>query len=219
MRDNVLIKVYERGRLKETREGHNVFIDRGREWLSGMMSYASFGPDVPERNERVRYMGFGIGGVKQGALALADTGAPGTAYPPGEDPNATNGHQYDNLYPINPLITTLERPVRISGGTNPYSTADAADRWLLYNSPGFSSSHLSTTEATFHGKVDGGAGDIIYSSFTLMPLSEVGLFVDEAGADPLAGGTPYKPLVAYFTFGTILMTANLELELVWSVRF
>lgn len=212
--DNVLIKVFERGKLRETRSGHNVWVDRGNEYLASMIAYASFGPDTPERNERVRYMGVGIGGVEQALLSIANSAPLSTSYPAGSDPHATTGNEYSDTYPIDPLIGTLERPIRVTGGSTAYP-GDPGDVWLI-DAPNFWSTHASLYELTLHGLLDGPAGDVIYAPFTQMPLSEVGLFTDEAGVDI---SDPFSPLVAYFSFDTIVMTTDVVLELVWSVKF
>lgn len=63
----------ERGKLVHgtRREGKNIWTLTGREYLAQLMSYASYGtsahdggsanPDVPARDDRIRYLGFGTG--------------------------------------------------------------------------------------------------------------------------------------------------------------
>ena len=53
----------ERGKLVPgtRRVGTNIWTLTGREYLARLMSYASYGPDVAARNDRIRYIGFGIG--------------------------------------------------------------------------------------------------------------------------------------------------------------
>lgn len=58
----------ERGKLVfgSRREGKNIWTLTGREFLARLMSYAAYGPspsspDTPARNDRIRYIGFGIG--------------------------------------------------------------------------------------------------------------------------------------------------------------
>ena len=63
----------ERGKLVygTRREGKNIWTLTGREYLAQLMSYASYGssahgsgglnPDVPARDDRIRYLGFGTG--------------------------------------------------------------------------------------------------------------------------------------------------------------
>ena len=161
--------------------------------------------------QRIKYMGFGIGGINQTSL-VASLPPVSTAYPPGFDPNATTGNEYRKEHPLDPLITTLERPVRISGGVVPYP-GDLADVWLV-ESPKFMNFIPSPGVMSFHGFVNG--GDMLYPPFTVMPLSEVGLFLSDADVS-----SAYNPgrLVAYYSFGTIPLSAGLSLELVWTVSF
>jgi len=53
----------ERGKIVpgSRREGHNIWTLTGREFLARLMSYASYSPDEPARNDRIRYIGFGVG--------------------------------------------------------------------------------------------------------------------------------------------------------------
>ncbi len=220
MKNNVLINVYERGELAEQREGHNVWVDRGRQYLAEMVGYSSYTGPVAERSDRIRYMGLGIGGSRQNRNDLTDSAPLSTSYPAGEDPNATTGSTYRKEYPISPLITTLERPIRITGGTNPYSSAAPTDVWLI-DTPDLFFTHQSLYEVTVHGFVDCSAGQVIYGPWSSMPISEMALFTDESGAlaPVVAKSFPYSPLVAYFSFDTILLNVNSAVEVIWRVRF
>ncbi len=54
----------ERGKIvpRSRREGKNVWTLTGREYLARLMSYSAYGtPDTPNRNDRIRYIGFGTG--------------------------------------------------------------------------------------------------------------------------------------------------------------
>ena len=54
----------ERGKLVSgtRREGKNIWTLTGREYLARLMSYSAYGTiDTPARNDRIRYIGFGIG--------------------------------------------------------------------------------------------------------------------------------------------------------------
>ena len=54
----------ERGKLVPgtRREGKNIWTLTGREYLARLMSYSAYGStDTPARNDRIRYIGFGIG--------------------------------------------------------------------------------------------------------------------------------------------------------------
>jgi hypothetical protein len=214
VKDNVDIKYYERGKLVGTRNGHNVWVQNGNQFLSQLIAYASFSPLTTERDDRIRYMGVGIGGKQQGS-GLAFTGAMETSYPWGSDPHGTNGQQYSKEYPIDPFIGTLERPVRVSGTENDYTSAEPTDVWLI-DTPSFFITRQSSTSVNYHGRVSGLAGDVVYGSFTTVPLSEVGLFTSALAVSKFFA---YSPLVAYFSFDTIPMTASTVVEFVWTVRF
>lgn len=197
----------------EVREGHNIMTDHGRAWLASLIGLSSTSPDTPERSDRLRYMSVGIGGVQQGNIGIATSSPLIDTYPAGSDPNGTTGNEYNDLFPVSPLITTLERPVKISGSINPYGTAPITDVWLI-DTPNFFITHLSTKEATVHGRL--GTSDLMLSGFSQVPLSEVALHTDHAS---VALDRPYNPAVGYFSFATITKTSSNELEFIWSVRF
>ncbi len=199
VRQNLRLTLRERGKIAVRREGHNIWVDLGREYLASLISLTSYGPDTPERNDRIKYMGLGIGGTRQVAPTVANAAPLVSAYP------GTNG-QTDQ----DPGVTTLERPVRISGTTTtpPYN---AGDVWLgAVQAPAI---HTVPTEATFRRLF--GQTEVSYSTFTTVPLSEIGLFT--AAASPT--GVPNNTLVAYDTFDTISKTGAFELEVEWTVRF
>jgi hypothetical protein len=59
---NVEFILRERGKVRERREGHNVFTVAGKNLLSKLMPWSFIGTtDVPYTNRRVRWMGVGIG--------------------------------------------------------------------------------------------------------------------------------------------------------------
>lgn len=63
IKSNVEIFCRENGKIVpgSLREGHNVWTLTGREYDAQLKSYESYGPDTPFRNDRIRYIGFGIG--------------------------------------------------------------------------------------------------------------------------------------------------------------
>lgn len=215
MKANVRIEVRERGKLMEIREGHNLFLEHGRQWLAELIGLQQQDPDIGERDDRIRYMGVGVGGKQQGNIPMATTPPVTTLYPAGYDPNATTGNEYYDQYPIAPFISTLERPIKMSGSTTqPYPTAPPGDVWLI-DEPEFIITHLSLTEATFHGRIMGGTS-MLGGFFTALPLSEAALFTKELSVSKYI---PYSPAVAYFSFDTIQKTFTNDLEFIWSVRF
>jgi hypothetical protein len=198
VKQNLRIIARERGKLVTERIGHNIFLDLGREWLAHLISLASIGPDVPERDDRVKYIALGIGGTRQLALAHANTAPYGTIY------GGTN-LQTDT----DAGITTLERPVRISGSEQVYPGI-AGDQWVgTVQAP---PEHATATEVTYRRLF--GPLDISYGSFASVPVSEVGLLTN--AADP---ENYLNTLIAYDTFDTISKTGALELEVIWTLKF
>jgi len=129
MTPNVFITVRENGRVTARRSGHNTWVDQGREYLAQLVTLGS----TEERG--IKHIAFGIGGVKQGMPYIADAPPMSVAYPSGFPPATTNGHQYNHSFPINPLIETLERPVRISGNSQPYGFPPVGDIWFTQPPP------------------------------------------------------------------------------------
>lgn len=216
MKANVEIIVRERGKIVQRHEGHNVWVDLGEEYLAELISLTSHDPDVPERSDRVKYMGFGIGGAEQTMLSTVNSPPFSTSYPAGSDPNATTGNEYRDSVPVQPPITTLERPVRISGGTTAYPGA-GSDVWLVGPPSDAFFSHPSPGKFKMTAFVSGTSGDIVYSPFdaTGVPISEAGLFTSAATTP----GEPFNTLVAYHSFGTILLTTTTDIDFLWTVSF
>jgi hypothetical protein len=211
--NNVFITARDRGKIVARREGHNVFVQRGHQWLAEVVSCLSFAPETPERNDRLRYMQYGIGGKLQSWQVLADAPPFSVSYPAGSDPNATTGYSYDKTYPTYPLISTLERPVRVSGGALPYP-GDPTDVWLV-DAPKLYATHPSRYETAIHSRLIGSDGDVVYGGFTSMPLSEMGLLTNEVG---VGLATAFSPVMAYYTFDTILMSPTMDIETIWTLK-
>lgn len=218
MNANVRLVLRRNGKIAAVREGHNTWVGNGRIYLAEIMALLSMDPDIPERTERLKYVGLGIGGVGQNLPLFADNPPFSTSYPAGSDPNASNGHQYNDRFPISPPITTLERPVRLSGGTTAYPGAPT-DVWLT--GPPLTVlppnrvliSRPSPSEIRFFIIL---AGVYIYGPFTTMPFSEIGLFLNSASVN----GDPFSTkLTAYHTFDTILYDGTTQLFIYWTVRF
>lgn len=198
VRNNLIITVRERGKIVARREGHNIWLNLGSEYLASLITYASFGPAVPERNDRVQYVGFGIGGNRQLQLAQANASPLVTAYP------GTNV-QTD----IDPSIVGLERPVRFTGSSDPYP-GQGADVWL--GQVGAPVVHGTSRESTFSRLIS--QSDISYAPFSMVPLSEIALFT--AAANP---NIYNNNAIAYDTFDTLSKTIAFEFEVQWTVRF
>jgi hypothetical protein len=199
VRSNILLVARARGKIVQRRQTHNIWLNLGREYLASLIAYSSFTPSpTPERDDRVRYMGLGIGGTRQLALATANSAPIVTAYPGSNLQTDTD-----------PTVTALERPVRISGSSNPYPGL-GGDIWLAQvQAP---ASHATATQVTF--SVLFGNTDVSYTPFLTVPLSEIALFTSAANPNVFNNTS-----VAYDTFDTLSKTDAFSLEVQWTVRF
>lgn len=234
MESNVFIRAWMGDELVHDYAGHNIWIDTGREWLADLIPDASLGGT---ENRRVRYMGFGVGGIKQNAPTIANVPPVSTSYP---------GTNLQNpAFPVSPLIETMERPVRVTGGSGGAYPVGPPDAWLAQPPPfEFSTgrggdvgvlaplppvvppasplpaytSGVDTGQVIFRSRIDTKVGQLVYPPFDVagLPLSEIGLFL--SGADP---NEPFNPgqMVAYHAFGTMLVVAGMVLEFSWTVSF
>ena len=198
VKQNLIITARERGKIVARREGHNIWLNLGREYLAQLIAYTSMVGPTAERDDRIRYMGLGIGGDRQLMLGVANAAPIGTAYP------GTNAQTDSNA-----SVQTLERPVRVSGGSTAYPGV-GTDVWL--GQIAAPASHPVSTQTKFVRVFSG--SDVSYGTFLSVPLSEVGLFA--GAADPLVYN---NTMVAYDTFDTISKTAAFELEIDWTIRF
>lgn len=198
VKSNLRITVRERGKIIARRQGHNIWLNLGRGYLASLVCYSSFSPLTTERDDRVRYMGFGIGGTSQNALTIANS-------PPLVPPYAGSNAQTDT----DPTVTVLERPVRVSGGSSsfPYVNTDV---WLAQVQAPVS--HPTATQAMFERVL--GSTDISYAPFLSVPLSEVALFTNAANPNVYN-----NPAIAYDTFDTLSKTSAFSLEVDWTLRF
>jgi hypothetical protein len=198
VKQNLKLVARERGKIVQQRIGHNIWLDLGREWLAKLISLDSYGPDVPRRNDRIKYMGLGIGGTRQLALPTANSA-------PIAPPYTGTNVQTDT----DPAVVTLERPIRISGSSSNYPGL-AGDAWVgLVQAPAdFSVPHAVTYTRLFT------EADVNYGPFHTMPLSEIGLLT--SAADP---ENWQNTLVAYDTFDTISKTPAVAIEVTWTIRF
>lgn len=198
VKQNLSLTLRDRGKLIARRKGHNIWVNLGREYLAQLIAYSSFSPLTTERDDRVRYMGLGIGGTRQLALGVANSAPIVTAYP-GSNANVDT----------DPTVTTLERPVRISGSTNTYPGL-GTDVWVgQIQAP---ATHTAATEVTFQRLFT--QTEVSYGTFLTVPLSEVGLFTAAANQNVYNNS-----LIAYDTFDTLSKTNAFELEIVWTIRF
>ncbi len=198
VKNNLRLTVRERGKIVARREGHNIWLNLGREYLASLIDYTSFSPLTTERDDRIQYMGVGIGGTQQLALTTANAPPLSTSYP------GTN-----NQTDTDPTVTLLERAVRISGSSMAYP-GSGGDVWLgQVTAPAV---HTTATEVTFSRVF--GSTDVSYSPFLVVPLSEIALFT--SAANPSVYN---NTAVAYDTFDTLSKTNAFQLEVQWTVRF
>lgn len=198
VKSNLILTARERGKIVTRREGHNIWLNLGREYLAQLIAFQSFGPDTPVRNDRIKYMGVGIGGNRQLALTTANSA-------PISPPYVGNNAQND----ATPTVTTLERPVRISGSSSAYPGI-AGDSWIgqIAAPPDLSGGTEVVFSRVFIQE------EISYAPFLSVPLSEIMLFT--SAADP---ENNLNTGVAYDTFDTISKTSATALEAVWTIRF
>lgn len=199
VKQNLIITARERGKIVARREGHNIWLNLGREYLAQLIAYSSLGlPPVAERDDRIRYMGLGIGGNRQVTLGVANAAPIVTAYP------GTNVQTDSDL-----TVQRLERPVRVTGSEDPYP-GQGADVWLgQVQAP---ASHPVATQTTFSRVFT--STDVSYGSFLSVPISEIMLFTGGSNKN-VYNNTG----IAYDTFDTISKTAAIEFEANWTIRF
>ena len=196
VRQNLKITARERGKIVDRREGHNIWLNTGREFIAQLMSYVTMAPLVPVRDDRIRYMGFGIGGTRQLIPSIANTAPFSTTYP------GTNT-QTDQ----DPAVVRLERPVRVSAPPTP-PPHHAFDVWLgqIQAPPDFPQFNKAVFRRLFQ------SFEVNYNPFVSVPLSEIGLFTN--AANPLL---PYNVPMAYDTFDSLSKTDAVDLEIEWTI--
>jgi hypothetical protein len=196
VKSNLILTLRERGKIMARREGHNIWLATGREFIAQLIAYASLSPDTPIRNDRLKYMGVGIGGTAQRQLSHANSA-------PISPPYTGNNAQTDS----NPLVTTLERPVRISGSSSAYPGL-AGDQWIgAVQAPTTGTGGDRVFRRVFT------AEEVSYSPFLSVPLSEVMLFTSAADPENFQNVG-----MGYDTFDTLSKTAANNLEIVWTIR-
>jgi len=201
VKTNLVITARERGKIVARREGHNIFLNTGREWLAQLIAYLSFSPDVPENDYRVRYMGLGIGGSRQLVPNTSMLPQVNTDY-------AGSNAQTDT----NPNVIYLERPVRLSGSATPFPF-NPSDVWLgQIQAPADHPIPNRTTFTRVFTDVE-----VNYTPYETVPLSEIGLYT--AGANPNIHNNTGLTFVAYDTFDTLSKTSAIQLQVDWTLIF
>ena len=198
VKQNLSLIARERGKIVARRDGHNIWLKLGGEYLAQLIAYSSFSPLTPVRNDRIRYIGVGVGGTKQIAASVANSAPIITAYP------GTNSYTDDN-----PDILRLERPVRVTGTTTnpPYNVTDI---WVgQVQAPVI---FPTATEVTFSRMFT--YTQVSYNPYFVVPLSEIGLFTDAANPNVYN-----NTMVAYDTFETLTKTQDVQIEAQWTIKF
>jgi len=202
---NLQITLRERGKVVARRRGHNIWLDFGREYLATLLGYSSFIPLTPEQDNRISYIGFGIGGTRQHAPAIADNEPLKSHYP--------GTHiQTDTM----PGVLQLERPVRFSWAIGPNAPVfpfpalyDPGDIWLKQVQV---PTHPTTTSTDF--TMVATSTDLNGGFYLALPLSEIGLF-HRGAASNVYNNSP----AAYDAFDTIQKTGSFDLTVSWTIRF
>ena len=147
MKNNIEIILRERGKIVSRTESHNIWALAGQRWLSQLVSLDP--DDEPYADNRLRYLAFGIGGIKQNS-SLACIPPMSTEYP------GTNRQTA-----IDKDIEKLERPCRV----HPGSFLKAID---VMEMPNTTTLRCITDFSPMDLSFDAGL-------FRQIPLSEVGL--------------------------------------------
>lgn len=203
---NVSMTFRERGKVVDRYQGHNIFVNVGRNYLAKVVGHPTAYPvSVPY----VKYMGIGIGSSEQTINISSAYPALDAAYP------GQNVQDDDD-----PTLKYLERPVLIAGTND----------WLkeaTYIPPGTPTDNPSTTTAKFTYLFD--YTDVNLSgTYSVVPVSEVGLYMsDETATDnPYTGGTApdyigadRQTLVAYNGFAPKSKTPLTSIEVEWELKF
>ena len=205
VKSNLRLTFRERGKIVARREGHNIWLDFGRAFMSRILGYESFIPLVPEEDNRVSYMGFGIGGTRQISPSIANN-EPLLSHYPGSNAQTD----------IMPGVTQLERPIRFGWavGPNPPTIADpliydSGDIWLKQVQV---PTHATITSTRF--TLVATSSDLNGGYYLALPLSEIGLF--HRGMDIHAyNNSP----VAYDTFDSVQKAGSYDLTVSWTIRF
>jgi hypothetical protein len=206
---NVAISKYENGQLVDQRVSHNVVTNTGRTWLSMLVGSDDYAQDPPPQHitSKIKYMGFGCGGVLQTGLNFARTQSELVTVTSLEDPIAIVKDVDVETY-LKQVRNQLMGEVFFPGNFRTRFICDFVEAEIAF--PG----NTTRTSQVAVG--------------TAVPISEAGLYLSTAnpkftpGIDPQANETdPTLPndLVAYNIFEPITITPNVTLRVEWELRF
>lgn len=214
---NVRIVARERGKIVARREGHNIWVNFGREYLAKRISPSDGTYTTAVNDSVIRYIGFGIGGDAQ-TIDIS------TVYP-----TLDTHYPGQNIFDDTVLTTdTLERPVKVTGTAG---VGTSAGVWMssVTAPPTFNGSPITAVEfdalfsvTDFH----------LGGSYPSVPLSEVALFLasetasrtseevyDYGSAPDYINTSTRQKLLAYNTFDPISKTASVSFEIHWEIQF
>ena len=219
VKSNLKIVARERGKIVTVRDTHNIFLDVGRDWLAHLVALASMPPyatfasdsDYYQPHRLVRYMCMGVGGNKQVYPKATFNLAPLNLYAAGGGVWPPPFAQTDT----DPEVFALEAPVITS--MNSHAVPEQGCKWLAQIAvptfPGSSPGEVTFTRIFLETELSD-------APFDLVPLSEIGLFVDEVPTTyPVTKPTNPGSMIAYNTFNTISKTNAIAIQVDWTFRF
>lgn len=205
---NFAIGMYDRdsGRLIDFRRTHNVVTNTGKTWISKLFGSSDYSqsPPTPHTTEKVKYIGFGVGGTLQ------------------------TDNQYANNQSELVTVVALEDPVPYSEVGNVKTYLKEIDDQVIGSSVYFPGNYRTVfvvdvleTEISYalaEARVSG------VTVGTAVPISEAGLYLNTAtttydavgltGTDPATA----NQMVAYNTFDPLTVTTNVVLRCEWEFR-
>jgi len=192
---DITLRTRPHGPIVQRRRVHNIFLNYGREWLAEFTSLDTGG--VPFRDDRIRYMAFGIGGQSQ-LLSVATIQSLYSGW---------SGYTTPAQVDTDPTVTGLEYPVEITSGDYYDDVSQPAT---------FPEAGIARYTAIV------GYNEISYPGGpTSVPLSEVGLFTEAVPSQSTAptSAPPERYMVAYNTFDTLSKTPAYVLQVDWELRY
>lgn len=207
---NFRLRTYKDGKLCEEHQSHNIITNAGRAWLRDLVGAANYeavdggtgyveGPGNVFSSERIRYMGFGVGG-------------------------AFASEPYFHVQEELVTVTTLEDYVQITEGSylkevlpqgpsgEPFPSNYAIK--FVCNIP--------ESEISYEGNVSKSSALTVPPTLigTAVPITEAGLYL--SGANPAENPDHIDnttSLVAYNIFSPITISPNIVIKVEWEFRF
>ena len=228
MKPNVHIVVRERGKIVTTRDLHNIWTVYGRTWLGTLLGLDV--GDVAEHVGGIKYIGFGMGSVTQNQRYMVEGTPLNSIYLISSAP--TSGYTFDETSPTSPEINSLELPVTVVPTTTSdvynspsgedwrvtpiYTTGYDADPWHARPNSTSPSNAVRFNYGTEHNRLEAlvFGRPVAGSEYPFMPISEIGLFADDADPDD-----PFAPPVTYANFDTIQVSDQTDLYVTWDIVF